>query len=658
MRGKGKSTIVWLLMGMLVLGLGGFGVTNFSGGSADIGSVGSVGVSSQDYARMLRNQMQEFSARTGRQLSAAEAKAIGVDQAALARLFTAAALEEQAKRIGVSVGDRVVGEQIGAIGAFKGMSGQFDRNIYADTLRREGLRESEFEHDLRMDMARTILQDAALAGVAAPQPVVALTQGWLMEARDIHWRELTAADLPAPVATPDEATLEAWHKANADRFTAPEARRITYVWLTPEMLENAVEVDDQALRDLYQGRIDEYRQPERRMVERLVFPSIAAAEEARARLDKGEVSFEQLAAERGLTLADIDLGEVTEAGLGAAGAAVFALDQPGIAGPAGSDLGPALFSMNAILEPVDIPFEQAAPDLRVEAAVDRARRQIAEEAGQFTDLLAGGATLEDMARDTPMKLGQIDWTASAAAGPDSIAAYPEFRERAASVSERDFPELFEMEDGGVFALRLDGIDPPALIPFAEVRDRVTEDWTRNETHRQLLALADERRLQGEAAAMTGIEPVPAAATVPAARAVGAAARSPATAATPDPVPAAPDPAEKPAAARDGIAVANLTRGGFIAGVPQDVVAGAFGVREEGGTEVVDADGRVFLVTLDKIHPAASDGDEAGQIRDGISARLADSLRQDVFDYFTRALQAQGGVTLNQTAVDAVNAQMQ
>ena len=40
MRGKGKSTIVWLLMGMLIVGLGGFGVTNFSGGTADIGAVG------------------------------------------------------------------------------------------------------------------------------------------------------------------------------------------------------------------------------------------------------------------------------------------------------------------------------------------------------------------------------------------------------------------------------------------------------------------------------------------------------------------------------------------------------------------------------------------------------------------------------------------
>ena len=187
MRGKGKSTIVWLLMGMLVLGLGGFGVTNFSGGTADIGAVGDVEISAQDYARTLRAEMQDFSARTGRQISAAEAKAIGVDQAALVRLYTAAALEAEANRLGVSVGDQAVAEQITGIAAFRGLNGQFDRAIYADALRREGMREAEFEHDLRMDMARLILQDAALAGVSAPEPVVAQTQGWLLETRDIHW---------------------------------------------------------------------------------------------------------------------------------------------------------------------------------------------------------------------------------------------------------------------------------------------------------------------------------------------------------------------------------------------------------------------------------------------------------------------------------------
>ena len=648
MRGKGKSTIVWLLMGMLVLGLGGFGVTNFSGGSADIGAVGEVEISANDYTRTLRAEMQEFSARTGRQVTAAEARAIGIDQAALARLFTAASLEAEAQRLGVSVGDKPVLDQIAATPAFHGLDGKFDRAVYSDTLRREGMTESEFEHDLRMDEARLILQRATLAGVTAPAPVTALTQQWLLETRDIGWTELTVADLPAPVALPDQATLEAWHQANADRFTAPETRKIGYVWLTPEMLEGTVELDEQALRDLYQERIDEYEQPERRMVERLVFPSMAAADAAKARLDSGELNFEALAGERGLALSDIDLGEVAQADLGAAGAAVFALDQPGIAGPAPSDLGPALYSMNAILEPVSIPFEQARDDLRVEAAVDRARRQIEDQSGDFADLLAGGATLEDMAKETPMQFGQIDWNASLEAEPESIAGYPEFRERAATVTERDFPELADLEDGGVFALRLDKIEPPALIPFAEVRDRVAEDWLQNETHRQLLALAEERHVALEAAVEAATSTVPAAATDPVAQAAGA--LEPAVPVTANPPIAAP---ATPAQTATG-----LTRGGFINGVPQDLVTQAFEIAEPGQMQVVDADSRVFLLRLDAIHPAASDDEEAQQVRDGIDARLADSMRQDVFDYFTRALQAQAGVTLNQTAVDAVNAQVQ
>jgi peptidyl-prolyl cis-trans isomerase D len=254
MRGKGKSTIVWLLMGMLILGLGGFGVTNFSSGTADIGTAGEVDVSSQDYARALRGEMQDFAARTGKQPSAAEAKAMGLDQVALSRLMVSATLEDEANRLGISVGDKAVAEQITSAAAFKGLDGQFDRARYADTLNREGLREAEFEHDLRMDAARIILQRATLAGVTAPAAVTDRSLGWLLETRDIHWQELTAADLPAPVAAPDDATLEAWHQANAERFTRPEIRKISYAWITPEMIEKTVEVDEQALRDLYEER--------------------------------------------------------------------------------------------------------------------------------------------------------------------------------------------------------------------------------------------------------------------------------------------------------------------------------------------------------------------------------------------------------------------
>ena len=52
LRTKGKSTIVWILLGMLLLGLGGFGVRNFSGGAVgSIGSVGDTDIGTDDYLR-------------------------------------------------------------------------------------------------------------------------------------------------------------------------------------------------------------------------------------------------------------------------------------------------------------------------------------------------------------------------------------------------------------------------------------------------------------------------------------------------------------------------------------------------------------------------------------------------------------------------------
>ena len=60
LRTHGKSTIVWVLMGLMVLGLGGFGVTSFSGGSTAIGSVGGTTITADDYARALRNQMNAW----------------------------------------------------------------------------------------------------------------------------------------------------------------------------------------------------------------------------------------------------------------------------------------------------------------------------------------------------------------------------------------------------------------------------------------------------------------------------------------------------------------------------------------------------------------------------------------------------------------------
>ena len=641
LRTKGKSTIVWLLMGMLLLGLGGFGVTSFSGTrSGTIGSVGDAEIGTDDYLRGIRSEMQAFSAQTGQNMTPDQARALGVPQTVQARLFLAAALEDEARRLGVSVGDEVVAKQIAEAPGFQGLGGQFDAARYQDVLAREGLRPAEFEEDVRMDEARMMLQRAVIDGVTAPHTLSQRTAGWLLETRDLSWTEFTAANLPEPVAAPDDEVLQAWHTANAARFTAPEIRKITYAWLTPEMLADTVQLDETALRDLYQSRIAEFQQPERRMVERLVYPSDAEAEAAKARLDAGQATFEQLTNERGLQLTDIDLGEMTEAQLGAAGAPVFALNQPGVVGPITTDLGPALFSMNAILDPVNVTFEDAAPDLRGEAAADRAKRVIEEKAPQFEDLLAGGASLEDLVKETPMQLGQIDYGADTPS--EGIAAYQTFRERARVLTAQDFPTLTQLDDGGLMALRLDEIVPPALKPFAEVRDEVLADWTSAETRRELKAIADDRRLEIEAGAPA---PAPADADADADAAAPAAGSA---ADQPTPAPGLPALQSAPAVERDT----------GIEAVPAEVTAAAFRLTEPGESVVVEAENRVFLIRLDAVHPADLTTDESGPIVSGVTNRLTESLRADLFDAYARAIQAERGIRIDSAAIAAADALIQ
>jgi len=607
---KGKGVVVWVLMGLLILGLGGFGVTNFGGTVRSIATVGDIEIDVNDYARALEREMRGLSQQFGQPVGLEQLQAFGRDAAIRGALITAAALDSEAARIGLSVGDEEVRRQVVSAPQFQGLNGSFDRESYAEALRRQGLTEAQFEDRLRAETARTILEGAVIGGLAAPEAQVAALTGWALERRAFSHAELVAADLADAVPEPAEADLVAFHEAEIARYTRPEIRRLTYVWLAPEALSDAVEIDEETLRAAYEERIADYVQPERRIVERLVFPDAAAAEAARARIDSGDAGFAEIVAERGLALADIDLGDVTEADLGAAGAAVFALEGAGVAGPVDTALGPALFQVNAILAAREVGFDEARDDLAETVTIDRARRLILDQSGAIEDLLAGGATLEDLAAEAGMELGTI---AMAPDTRDGIATYTAFRDAAFAAEEGDYPDLFELEDGGVAALRLDGIDLPAPRPLDEVRAQVAVDWTAAETRKRLVALGEEML-----AALDG----------------GASFDSLGLVVT-----------RHPATPRDG----------FAPGLPPAALQAVFAT-EPGGHALV-AEGGVHLLRTDGIEPVAPDDPDAAELAESLGSQIERGLADDLYSAYAAAMQARAGISLNGAAIEAVHAQM-
>jgi len=606
-RGKAQEVAVWTLMSMLILGLGGFGVTNFSNGVRKIGTVGSIDISTDDYARALQSQVNGLSQQIGRQLSVQEALSLGIDRQALQGVIDRAALDNEAQRAGLSVGDEVVAAEIMKMDSFKGASGSFDREAYKFTLNRNRMTEAEFEANLRRDISRQLLQGAVGGGFAAPKPMTDTLFAWVAERRGFSMLRLTEADLTTPVAEPTDAELKAHYDAHVDRFTKAEAKRITYAALLPEAVAKDQPVDEAALKKLYDDRIAEFVVPERRIVDRLVFPDQASADAAKAKLDAG-TTFEALVAERGLTLDAIDQGDVSKADLGAAGDAVFAVAEGGVAGPVESGLGPALYRVNSVLAAEETTFEDARESLAAEMQTETARKAIGDRVEEIDDLLAGGATLEDLAKDAGLALATLDYVPGQQ-GDTAIEGYPAFRTAADAAQEGDFPEAIVLDDGGVVALRLDEIVPAAPIPFEEAKEKVAEDWRKETVAKALSARAAEIKTALEGGAQIGSFGIV------------------------DVTPETP-------------------RQGFIADAPPTLLADVFKMTE-GTVQVVEDAGFTAVVQLDKILPAAED-EESEALKASLEAQAGQAISQDAFAAYTAALTAQAGIALDQAAINAVH----
>jgi peptidyl-prolyl cis-trans isomerase D len=609
-KGKSSNILVWILMGLLIVGLAGFGATNFGGTITSVGRVGDTEIGVDTYARALEQELRAIGAERGRAVPLSEAREAGIDQAVLQRLVAQSALVNEASVLGLSIGDERMGREILEIPAFAGVDGQFDREAYAFALEQAGLSVAEFEDQVRGDTAASLVQAGVIGAVAAPETYVTTLLGYLQEQRDVTWARVTTENLTEPLPEPTEADLQAFYEANEAAFTLGETKVITYAKLTPDMLLGTVEIDEATLQAAYQERIDEFVQPERRLVERLVFGSDEEAAQALAAINAGETTFDALVEARGLTLEDIDMGEATVASLDGAGEAVFALTEPGVIGPLPSPLGPALFRMNAILSAQEIPLEEAEEVLREELAADRARRVIDDSISQIDDLLAGGATLEDLAEETEMEVGQIDWRPETDEG---IAAYPAFREAAAAVTADDFPEVLTLDDGGIFALRLDTVRAPALQPLDDVRDQVIAGWEMQELTTRVAeraqAVADEIAAGREMAAIR-----------------------------------LPIEMER-----------GLTRDTELLTTPPTFMSEVFAM-EPGEIRVISGNGAAFVLRLDEIREADMSDPQNMMLRGVFGQQAAQEIAGDILTAFTTGVIAQSGVEINDAAVNAVHAQ--
>lgn len=602
-----SKTFVWIIIGLAMLGLGGFGATNLSGTIRTIGTVGDKHIDVNEYARQLSQEIQQVESQTGQRLPFARVQEIGLDQAVLRRLVSARALDYEAAQLGLSVGDETLRDQIVDIPAFQGVNGSFDPEGYTFALEQSGTSKLEFETRLREETARTLLQGAMVGGVVMPDSYVTTLVNYIGETRNFTWARLASADLETPLPTATEDELKAYFEENISDFMLPATKQVTYAHLSPDSLIAGIEIPEEELEAEYEARANIYNRPERRLVERLVYLDDDSANQAAAALEVEGTTFEALVQERGLELADIDLGDVDRLSLDGAGEAVFAANVGDVVGPLPSNLGPALFRVNGVLPAVVTSFDDAKSELQVLLGADRARRLVSTQAQDFDDLLAGGATLEELADETDLELGTLDWFEGNGEG---LGAYIAFAQAARAVTSDDFPEIVNLEDGGVFALRLDAELPIRPSTFEDAREQVVASWENNQLETRLNEQAAELVPQLEAGtdfAGVGLTPNP---------------------------------------------LTEQTRTGSVNGTPPSFMEGVFKM-EQGEIAVVDSFGTVLVVRLDAINPAESN-ENVEALRTQLQGQVTQTLARDLYDIYSRDAVLRAGQQIDPRSLAAVH----
>ncbi|MEM9270526.1 MAG: SurA N-terminal domain-containing protein, partial [Pseudomonadota bacterium] len=113
-RSSRSNVLVWILLGLLIVGLTGFGLSGTVSGlsSQNVARVGDEGVETDTFMRALQNEISRIQQQTGQPIGMAQAQEFGIDRQVLSSLVGLAALDNKAAEMGISVGDEAVREAV------------------------------------------------------------------------------------------------------------------------------------------------------------------------------------------------------------------------------------------------------------------------------------------------------------------------------------------------------------------------------------------------------------------------------------------------------------------------------------------------------------------------------------------------------------------
>ncbi len=486
-----------LAMGALIVSFGIWGIADiFRGfGQSTLATIGHTEISINEFRQLYTDRLQQIGRQFGRPLTPDQARAFGLDRQVLQQTIAEAALDEEARRLGLGQSDAETMRVIFNDPNFKGANGAFYPARFQATIRQFGFTEQRYIADQRKVSLRSQIAGAISAGVEPPKLTIEALSRYQNEQRSVEFVKLDAAQA-GTIEPPSPEALAAYFDDHKIQFRAPEYRKIAFVAVTPEEIGKWSDVSDEDARKLYEQRRDKLGTPEKREVSQIVFPNEEEATAARNRISAG-LSFDDLAKERNLKPSDVDLGMIPKSAIidPTVANVAFSLPDGGVSQPVKGEFGVALIKVGKI-EPGVLPtYESVAPSLKKEIATERARKSVADLRDKVEDERGGGASVIEAAKKLGLNAVTVDAVDRSGRQPNGQLAneIPRGLDLVSQAFNSDVgvdndPISFQ---GGYVWYDVLGITPSRERSLDEVKDQVEARWREDQIASRLRTKATE-----------------------------------------------------------------------------------------------------------------------------------------------------------------------
>nr|MDP9125227.1 SurA N-terminal domain-containing protein [Pseudomonadota bacterium] len=314
----------------------------------------------------------------------------------------------------------------------------------------------------------------------------------LFDTRDIQWQRFDAKDYAAAIQ-PTDAQVEAYYKAHAAAFFAPEQAKIEYLVLDAPALQAQVKADPTLVKGYYDANAKSYTTPEERRASHIlinVAPNAtpadvdkakAQAESVLAQVRKNPAAFADIAKassqDSGSAAQGGDLDFMTKGAIpGAFSDALFAMKDGDISNVVRSDAGFHIIKLTGVRGGTVKSFDEVKSQIEDKLKQQEAQKLYAAEAEKFTntvfeqsDSLDPAAKAYQLVKQTATVQRQpADGATGPLASPKLLSAVF----ATDSIKNKHNTEAVETTQGQLVAAHVVEYTPQHTRTLAEVHDLV------------------------------------------------------------------------------------------------------------------------------------------------------------------------------------------